>query len=93
MNSLHGGKKELGDYLSFLSGGCSKDPLDLLRDAGVNIAYFSGDVAQWKIRWETSIDGSGTPYRVFTPYWRSLPGSTNVSSRFRRATTPILVLT
>jgi oligoendopeptidase F len=34
---LHGGKKELGDYLSFLSGGCSKDPLDLLRDAGVNM--------------------------------------------------------
>jgi oligoendopeptidase F len=34
---LHGGKKELGAYLSFLSGGCSKDPLDLLRDAGVNM--------------------------------------------------------
>ena len=24
-------------HLSFLSGGCSKDPLDLLRDAGVNM--------------------------------------------------------
>ncbi|MCE9524626.1 MAG: hypothetical protein K8R36_01070, partial [Planctomycetales bacterium] len=34
---LHGGKKELDAYLSFLSGGCSKDPLDLLRDAGVNM--------------------------------------------------------
>jgi len=34
---LHGGKKELGAYLSFLSGGCSKDPLDLLRDAGVDM--------------------------------------------------------
>lgn len=34
---LHGGKKELSDYLRFLSGGCSKDPLDLLRDAGVNM--------------------------------------------------------
>ena len=34
---LHGGKKDLDAYLSFLSGGCSKDPLDLLRDAGVNM--------------------------------------------------------
>jgi oligoendopeptidase F len=34
---LGGGKKELGDYLSFLSGGCSQDPLDLLRDAGVDM--------------------------------------------------------
>lgn len=34
---LHGGKKELGAYLNFLSGGCSQDPLDLLRDAGVNM--------------------------------------------------------
>ena len=34
---LNGGKKELADYLNFLSGGCSKDPLDLLRDAGVDM--------------------------------------------------------
>jgi oligoendopeptidase F len=34
---LGGGKKELGDYLGFLKGGCSKDPLDLLRDAGVDM--------------------------------------------------------
>jgi len=32
-----GGKKELNDYLNFLKGGCSKDPLDLLRDAGVDM--------------------------------------------------------
>ena len=25
-------------YLRFLSGGCAKDPLDLLRDAGVDMA-------------------------------------------------------
>jgi oligoendopeptidase F len=34
---LQGGKKELDAYLRFLSGGCSKDPLDLLRDAGVDM--------------------------------------------------------
>ncbi len=32
-----GGKRELQQYLSFLKGGCSKDPLDLLRDAGVDM--------------------------------------------------------
>ncbi|MFM8252337.1 MAG: oligoendopeptidase F, partial [Planctomycetota bacterium] len=34
---LQGGQKELQDYLSFLKGGCSKFPLDLLRDAGVDM--------------------------------------------------------
>ena len=34
---LGGGEKELQDYLTFLQGGCSKDPLDLLRDAGVDM--------------------------------------------------------
>jgi oligoendopeptidase F len=35
---LEGGESERADYLRFLSGGCSKDPLDLLRDAGVDMA-------------------------------------------------------
>ncbi|MGD0653238.1 MAG: oligoendopeptidase F [Thermoguttaceae bacterium] len=34
---LNGGKKELDAYLNFLKSGCSKDPLDLLRDAGVDM--------------------------------------------------------
>ncbi|MEM9643898.1 MAG: M3 family metallopeptidase, partial [Planctomycetota bacterium] len=34
---LEGGESELNDYLAFLRGGCSKDPLDLLRDAGVDM--------------------------------------------------------
>lgn len=34
---LSGGPAELNAYLGFLSGGCSKDPLDLLRDAGVDM--------------------------------------------------------
>jgi oligoendopeptidase F len=32
-----GGRRELDDYLGFLKGGCSKWPLDLLRDAGVDM--------------------------------------------------------
>jgi oligoendopeptidase F len=35
---LKGGQSELDEYLSFLKGGCSKWPLDLLRDAGVDMA-------------------------------------------------------
>jgi oligoendopeptidase F len=34
---LKGGPKELSEYLSFLRGGCSKWPLELLRDAGVDM--------------------------------------------------------
>lgn len=35
---LEGGKRELQDYLRFLCGGCSKEPLELLRDAGIDMA-------------------------------------------------------
>ena len=34
---LDGGEKELKDYLGFLSGGCSKTPIDLLKGAGVDM--------------------------------------------------------
>ncbi len=34
---LNGGQQELDDYLGFLRGGCSKDPLDLLKGAGVDM--------------------------------------------------------
>ena len=34
---LHGGEKELQDYLGFLSGGCTKSPIELLKGAGVDM--------------------------------------------------------
>jgi oligoendopeptidase F len=34
---MKGGTEELSQYLRFLQSGCSKDPLDLLRDAGVDM--------------------------------------------------------
>ena len=34
---INGGSRELSDYLGFLKGGCSQYPLDLLRDAGVDM--------------------------------------------------------
>jgi len=33
----NGGKRELQDYLKFLKSGCTKDPLPLLQDAGVDM--------------------------------------------------------
>ena len=35
---LNGGEKTVEDYLSFLSGGSSKDPIDLLKGAGVDMS-------------------------------------------------------
>lgn len=34
---MRGGSSELAQYLGFLKSGCSKDPLDLLKDAGVDM--------------------------------------------------------
>lgn len=34
---LSGGESELNDYLNFLKSGCSKYPLELLKDAGVDL--------------------------------------------------------
>ena len=38
------------------------------RDAGVHLAFFSGNTMFWKTRWENAIDGSGTPYRTLVCY-------------------------
>ena len=52
---LGGGEQELNDYLSFLKGGCSKFPLDLLRDAGVDMAK-PGPVNTALDRFESLVD-------------------------------------
>ncbi len=38
------------------------------RDAGVNLAFFSGNLMFWKTRWEPSIDGTNTSYRTLVAY-------------------------
>ncbi|MBO0884693.1 MAG: hypothetical protein J2P17_31040, partial [Mycobacterium sp.] len=38
------------------------------RNAGVNLAFFSGNEVFWKTRWEPSIDGSNTPNRTLVAY-------------------------
>ena len=42
--------------------------VEAARDAGVHLAFFSGNEVFWKTRWEDSIDGSGTPYRSLVCY-------------------------
>ena len=38
------------------------------RNAGVHLAFLSGNEVFWKTRWEPSIDGSGTAYRTLVCY-------------------------
>ncbi len=42
--------------------------VEAARDAGVNLAFFSGNECFRKTRWEPSIDGSGTAYRTMVIY-------------------------
>ena len=46
--------------------------LEQARNAGVNIASFTGNTAFWKTRWENSIDGSNTAYRTLVSYKETL---------------------
>jgi len=42
--------------------------VEAARDAGVNLAFFSGNELFWKTRWENSTDSSNTPYRTLVCY-------------------------
>ena len=42
--------------------------VEAARNAGVHLAFFSGNEVFWKTRWENSIDGSNTPYRTLVTY-------------------------
>jgi len=45
--------------------------VEAARSAGVHLAFFSGNEIFWKTRWETSMDGSNTPYRTLVCYKES----------------------
>jgi WD40 repeat protein len=48
--------------------GNERTNVEAARDAGVNLAFFSGNTMFWKTRWENAIDGSDTPYRTLVCY-------------------------
>jgi hypothetical protein len=55
----------------YWSGG-QRANVEAARDAGANLAFFSGNEIFWKTRWEPSIDGSNTPYRTLVCYKETL---------------------
>ena len=66
---------ELLEHQLFLSVGhdeywsaAQRTNVEAARDAGVSLAFFSGNEVYWKTRWEPSIDGSGTDYRTLVSY-------------------------
>ncbi len=48
------------------------------RDAGVNLAFMSGNEVFWKTRYEESIDGSQTPHRTLVVYKESHSNQTEL---------------
>ena len=46
--------------------------VEAARNAGVNMAFFSGNEVFWKTRWENSIDGTNTPFRTLVCYKETL---------------------
>ncbi|TWG92922.1 CshA-type fibril repeat protein [Mesorhizobium sp. J18] len=73
---------ELLNHQAFLSVGHDeywsaeqRANVEAARDAGVNLAFWSGNECYWKVRWETSIDGNGTPYRTMVCYKETWAGT------------------
>ncbi|MBE2224280.1 MAG: DUF4082 domain-containing protein, partial [Anaerolineae bacterium] len=67
--------QEILEHQGFLSVGHDeywsadqRTNVEAARDAGVNLAFFSGNEIFWKTRWENSIDGTGTAYRTLVSY-------------------------
>jgi hypothetical protein len=56
------------EYIS----GPQRNNIQAARDAGVNLAFFSGNEVFWKTRWEASIDGTNTPNRTLVCYKETL---------------------
>ncbi|ARQ09491.1 oxidoreductase domain-containing protein [Rhizobium etli] len=54
--------------------------VEAARDAGVNLAFWSGNEIYWKVRWESSIDGSGQAYRTMVCYKETYGTSTDPSN-------------
>lgn len=64
---------ELLDHNAFLSVGHDeywsaeqRANVEAARDAGVNLAFWSGNECYWKVRWE--VDAAGNPYRTMVCY-------------------------
>src|SRR6185503_7494451 len=54
--------------------GNQRTRIENARNAGVSLAFFSGNEMFWKTRYEPSIDGSSTAYRTLVSYKETLAG-------------------
>ena len=54
--------------------GDQRAQVETARNAGVNLAFFSGNEMYWKTRYENSIDGANTAYRTLVTYKETLAG-------------------
>ena len=61
----------------YWSGG-QRQNTEAARDAGVNLAFMSGNEVFWKIRYEPSIDGLNTPNRTLVVYKESHSNQTDL---------------
>jgi hypothetical protein len=66
---------EIREHRAFLSvghdeywSGVQRANVEAARDAGVNLAFFSGNEVFWKTRWEASIAGCTASYRTLVSY-------------------------
>jgi len=73
---------EIANHKVFMSVGhdeywsaAQRANVEAARDAGIHLAFFSGNEILWKTRWESSIDGHGTPYRTLVSYKETLAGA------------------
>jgi hypothetical protein len=78
---------ELLEHQAFLSvghdeyvSGDQRANIEAARDAGVNLAFFSGNESFWKTRWESSIDGTSTSWRTLVTYKESRHDATDPTS-------------
>ena len=73
---------ELLEHEAFLSVGHDeywsagqRTNVESARGAGINLAFFSSNEVFWKTRWESSIDGTGTPHRTLVSYKETHAGA------------------
>ncbi|MGZ5398988.1 MAG: DUF4082 domain-containing protein [Nocardioides sp.] len=71
----HRSGAELLEHKAYLSVGhdeywssAQRSNVEAARDAGVDLAFFSGNEAFWRTRFEDSIDGTSTPHRTLASY-------------------------
>ena len=74
---------EILEHKAFLSvghdeywSGTQRNNVTNARNAGVDLAFFSGNEIFWKTRWENSIDGANTPNRTLVSYKETHPPNT-----------------